>query len=217
MLLVLGAVNALAAGGRLTVSLGLTAQPRGDGDWLRCDATRDVSTNETWDWTVALVLQEDRVEVDCSASETSEGLVIRTAATLRTRPRPRDSHLALQFTTKTQDGEVVRERSLYFDFDSQVTVPVHLPAAGDPGVHDVFVRVDVRPADQLAVQYSSLAIRSRSVGARILLDGGLAGSVQDGGLTTLKPVQVGERLVALEDDGRRGMVRRGVRGVPTRA
>jgi formylglycine-generating enzyme required for sulfatase activity len=104
----------------------------------------------------------------------------------------------------------VRQTQLYFDFDRQLILPAFLADAEQRdrlGLEDVFIRVEARPVEQLPVEYSSLAILSRSVGARILLDGGVVGSVQDGGLTAIEQVRTGERLVALQDDTGDGMTR----------
>jgi formylglycine-generating enzyme required for sulfatase activity len=213
--------SAVALEGGATVSLEFMAYAVGTAAPLRCEATHNIiSSGESWTWQARLDKDGDAIRLHCGNESPEAGptpagerLLFQLTATLRLRPRTEDSHLSVKLSGQAEGARPEsweQARSLYLQFDPGFAFPL-LPTDGASrqqfGLHDAFVRVGVQPAERPPVQYSSLGVLSRSVGARILLDGGVVQPVAEGGLTTLTPVRTGLRLVALQGDSGAGMVR----------
>ena len=139
-------------------------------------------------------------------------LLVEVSATpLRSSRSSVDVEVSLstrKFSGFPQKGEPVYEtaterRMVTLEETDEATIPILIADAREKegfGIHDIVLHLGARPALAApATAYGAISVRTDTVGAEILLDGGRVGRTPKESAVLLRNVQAGDREVAVRD------------------
>jgi len=195
----------------------------------RCTTSAEVEPNTQAEWWVAATegtqqpAGQDKLggRIECGAGQfaptpgaAASGAALHVGISTTPRVIPeQDPYLEILVNVRKRSGrdsrgeplydESKQKRRLFFSDSADVVIPLLVSSAGERealGLHEAFVRVEARaatPAGRAA--YGTLWVMSDIKGAKVLLDGGTAGSIADSGEVILRNVLAGEHDVSVHD------------------